>query len=82
MGAAVSQQKLIEAQGQLLEDFVGAKSWEFNNPFWQELLSFPVPLTKLPPQGLEAAALPYCEALGELGGSAAIHVQQVLHTSP
>ena len=79
MGAAVSQQKLIEAHGQLLEDFVCAKSWDFDNPFWQELLSFPVPLTKLAPQELEVAALPYCEALGELDGSAAIQVQQVLH---
>ena len=66
MGAAASHHNFLDAHGSLLEAFVGTQPIrDEKNPFWQELLSFPVALTKLSPQELETFAMPYCERLGE-----------------
>ena len=56
----------LSAHKQLLATFSGADRIESGNRFWNELLLFPVHLTKLPPAKLEAALTPYCEQLGEL----------------
>ena len=48
----------------LLADFASARSHEVGDPFWNELISFPVALSRLPPAELDAATTSYCEHLG------------------
>ena len=48
----------------LLSEFAGTRRHEVGETFWSELLTFPVPLTRLPPIELEAATTPYCERIG------------------
>ena len=55
---------LIKNHTPLLEVLSGTQRREFGDSFWQELLTFPAPLTKYSPTGLEAALLPFCERLG------------------
>jgi len=55
---------LVKNHTQLLEDFSGPHRREHGDSFWQELLTFPAPLTKFSPPELEAAVLPFCERLG------------------
>ena len=47
----------------LLAEFASARAHELGDPFWNELLSFPVALTRLPPAELDAATTSYCEHL-------------------
>lgn len=63
MGAGQSQFKPLANHTQLLDDFVGTKPL-VGEGYWQELLSFPVPLTKVSPFELEGMAMPFCEKLG------------------
>ena len=64
MGLAASSQRLLADHAELLEEFCGEKSWALGDSFWQELLTFREPLTRLPPEEVEAAAEIYCYKLG------------------
>lgn len=48
----------------LLAEFAGTSTRDVADTFWNQLLSFPVPLMRLPPSELETATTTYFEQLG------------------
>lgn len=57
-------QALFDAQKDLLSRACGEVSVSQTDSLWDELLTFPTPLTKLSPAEFAAAAAPFCEAIG------------------
>lgn len=62
MGAAESTNVLGSYQ-ELLSTFVGTDSVPYDSPFWNDLLSFPYPLSKLKPVDLDEATKGLCSDL-------------------
>eukprot|EP00958_Prasinococcus_capsulatus_P019870 scaffold2523_cov366-Prasinococcus_capsulatus_cf.AAC.6 len=63
MGQGTSK-AMLATHEQLLKQLVGVAKTGAAEPFWEELLTFPVPLCKLAPADVEAFVFPFCEDLG------------------
>jgi len=62
MGQGTSK-AMLATHEQLLKQLVGVAKTGAAEPFWEELLTFPVPLCKLAPADVEAFVFPFCEDL-------------------
>ncbi|EIE20753.1 hypothetical protein COCSUDRAFT_48393 [Coccomyxa subellipsoidea C-169] len=69
---------VVAQHQQLLSEFVGTSTRDVTDAFWNHLLSFPVPLMRLPPSELEAATTSYCEQLVQNNGTTH-HFQKLVH---
>jgi hypothetical protein len=68
MGAAEST-SVLEDHQRLIERFTGKDAIPLDDAFWNELLAFPYPLSKLNPQDVDTATRQACAQLGKTATS-------------
>lgn len=60
---------MLEDHQRLINRFTGKDAIPLDDAFWNELLAFPFPLSKLNPQEVDAATRQACAQLGEDHGA-------------
>jgi hypothetical protein len=73
MGAAEST-SVLEDHQRLIERFTGKDAIPLDDAFWNELLAFPYPLSKLNPQDVDTATRQACAQLGKTATSSFMSV--------
>lgn len=71
---------LIHKHKPLLDIFVGTHAHDKSDGVWADLVTFPTPLTRLPPMDLQASVTPFCDQLGALARLYSLSAAQRAHT--
>ena len=71
---------LIHKHKPLLDIFVGTHAHDKSDGVWADLVTFPTPLTRLPPMDLQASVTTFCDQLGALARLYSLSTAERAHT--